>query len=133
VVHAERDPRPWSINEKVSYHQWVIERVQEIKLPFKTISLCPSTEKTSPNSEIEEVEFLRANMERMKQENIIFTNDLKNLQRDYTDMKWVSVESNEVYEESLRKQKEDLAAAHIELRIKALECGIFESVEHVRK
>jgi len=72
-------------------------------------------------------------MERMKQENIIFTNDLKNLQRDYTDMKWVSVESNEVYEESLRKQKEDLAAAHIELRIKALECGIFESVEHVRK
>jgi len=133
VVRAERDPRPWSINEKVSYHQWVVERVREIKLPFKSISLCPSTEKTSPNNEIEEVEFLRANMEQTKQENMRLTNDLENLQRDYADLKRVSVESKGVYEEFLRKQKEDLATTHIELRIKALECGIFESAERVRK
>ena len=133
VVRAERDPRPWSINERVSYHQWVVERVQEIKLPLKTISLCQSTKKPSLDSEIEEVEFLRENMEKMKQDNIRLPNDLENLQRDYTKMKWVSVESKGVYEELLRKQKEDLAATHIELRIKALECGIFESAKRVRK
>jgi len=122
-----------SIDKRVSYHQWVVERFREIKLPFKTISLCPSTEKPSPDSEIEEVEFLRADMERMKQENIRLTNDLENLQRDYTYLKHVSVESKGVYEELLRKQKEDLATAHTELRIKALECSIFESAKRVSK
>jgi len=131
MVRAKRDLRPCNIDERVSYHKWVIERVQEIKLPFKRIFACPSTEKPPPDSEIEKVELFRAYMERVKQENISLTNDLENLQQEYTDMKQIRLESTGEYEEFLRKQKQDLAVAHTEPRFKALECGIFEPAERV--
>ncbi|XP_014521975.1 uncharacterized protein LOC106778515 [Vigna radiata var. radiata] len=38
VVRAERDPRPWTVDEGIPYDFWIAERVRIVKLPFKLVS-----------------------------------------------------------------------------------------------
>jgi len=34
VIRMERDSRAWGIDRDIPYHQWVTERVNQVKLPF---------------------------------------------------------------------------------------------------
>jgi len=46
VLRVEKDLRPWVIDEKISYRRWILERVNTIKLPFKSDS--PGPERSEP-------------------------------------------------------------------------------------
>jgi len=63
VLRVEKDLRPWVIDEKISYRRWILERVNTIKLPFKSDS--PAPEQSEP-AESEEMRGLKEEMEKMK-------------------------------------------------------------------
>jgi len=37
VIRMEMDSRAWGIDRDTPYHQWVIKRVNQVKLPFRRI------------------------------------------------------------------------------------------------
>ncbi|XP_014511791.1 uncharacterized protein LOC106770498 [Vigna radiata var. radiata] len=73
VVRAERDPRPWAVDERIPYNHWIAERVKTVRLPFELISLNLDCEEQHQKAEDEEVQLLKAELERMKLENIKLT------------------------------------------------------------
>jgi len=133
IVRAEGDPRSWTVDERIPYNQWLATRVKAVKLPFKLISPDSNVEKRLLNAEVQQAKLLRAELERTKQENITLTNELQNLQQNYANLKHDKMESECVYEEFIRKQKQDLTSINAELRWKSLEWGITEISERVRK
>ena len=133
IVRAEGDQRSWTVDERIPYNQWLATRVKEVKLPFKLISPDSNVEKRLLNAEVQQAKLLRAELERTKQENITLTNDLRNLQQNYANLKHDKMESEWVHEELIRKQKQDLTSVNAELRWKSMECGITEISERVRR
>lgn len=97
-----------------------------------------SCEEASQDSETEEVKLLKAEVERLKPKNTKLANDLQSLQHDYVDLKWDNERSREVFEELLRKQKEEkddnnikinqnLVATNTKLALKSLDNDIIAS------
>ena len=69
---AEKDLKSWVVNEKMSYQQWVMDRVKVVKLPFKPVAFMPEQQ----DMESEEVKTLKEEIEKMKQKNVKLVNDL---------------------------------------------------------
>jgi len=78
--------RPWVISKEISYQQWMVDRVEEVKLPFKLISRNP-VEKSVPDVDCEEVKKLKEEVERLKRKNIALSDDLQSLRQNYTNVK----------------------------------------------
>jgi len=92
------------IDEKISYQQWILERVNTIKLPFKSDSLAP--EQSEP-AESEEMKGLKEEMEKMKLKNAKLINELQSRRHEYVDLRRDNEEMIKAYEGILRKQREE--------------------------
>jgi len=79
VMRAEKDFRPWVVNEKTSYQQWVIDRVKVVKLPFKPVTFKPEQQ----DVESEEVKTLKEEIEKMKHKNVNFVNNLQKAHHEH--------------------------------------------------
>ena len=123
VLRVEKDLRPWVIDEKISYRRWILERVNAIKLPFKSDP--PAPERSEP-VESDEMRGLKEEMEKMKLKNAKLVNELQSLRHEYVDLRRDKEEVTKAYEGILRKQREerdhafrvkqDLAAANTALK-----------------
>ena len=110
---------------KISYRRWSLERVNMIKLPFKSDS--PALERLEP-AESEEVKGLKEEIEKMKLKNAKLINELQSLRHEYVDLRRDNEEMTKAYEGILRQQREerdhafrvkqDLAAASTALKSK---------------
>ncbi|XP_027922751.1 uncharacterized protein LOC114180647 [Vigna unguiculata] len=101
VLRVEKDPRPWVIDEKISYRRWILERVNTVKLPFKSDS--PAPERSEP-AESEEMKRLKEEMEKMKLKNAKLINELQSLRHEYVNLRRDKEEMTKAYEGILRKQ-----------------------------
>ena len=139
VVRMERDSRAWTVDREIPYRQWILERVKQVKLPFRQISPCLMNEGRAQNVESEEVKQLKEEVIKLRKKNAKITEDLLGLRHSYADLKRDNMEKTEAYEGLLRKQKaerdytyrikQDLAAANKELTIRAQERNVASSAE----
>jgi len=139
VIYMDRDSRPWATDREVPYCQWVIERVKEVKLPFKLDAPGSKNNEQMPDVESEEVKHLKEEIERLKGVNAKAVSDLQSLCHDYVDLKKDYEEKIKAYEELMKKQKakrdytfrikQDLAAANTELTMRAQERDTASSAE----
>ena len=67
ISYAER---AWSMNKEIPYQQWLVDRVKEVKLPYKLISQEPLEEsileESTPDTRSEEIQKLKEEVERLK-------------------------------------------------------------------
>jgi len=89
---------------KISYRRWSLERVNMIKLPFKSDS--PALERLEP-AESEEVKGLKEEIEKMKLKNAKLINELQSLRHEYVDLRRDNEEMTKAYEGILRQQREE--------------------------
>jgi len=69
VVRPENDPRPGIVDERINYCTWVMERVKEVRLPFKPIVDQLTNEGSSQDTETDEMKQLKKKMKEMKEKN----------------------------------------------------------------
>jgi len=62
----EGDSRQWVIYKRVTYHQWIIERVKKVKLPFELISPNLASEELTLDVGPKEVKQLQVKVEKLK-------------------------------------------------------------------
>jgi len=127
VVRAEKDSRPWVINEKTSYQQWVMDRVKVVRLPFKPVAFMPEQQTV----ESEEVKTLKEEIEKMKQKNVKLVNDLQKAHHEYINLKHDNEAMIKTCDVLIKKQREegnhhfrvqqDLEAANKELALRGKE------------
>ena len=67
VNYMERESRSWALNREIPYRQWMAERVERVKLPFRLISPNPTKGEPKPEDESEEVKWLNTEIERLKE------------------------------------------------------------------
>jgi len=70
VIRMERDSRAWGINREIPYHQWVMERVSKVKLPFRRIPTQSRNEEQNQDIESGEVKKLKEEVARLKEKNV---------------------------------------------------------------
>jgi len=139
VIYMDRDSKPWATNREVPYCQWVTERVNEVKLPFKLDALGSKNSEQAPDVKSKEGKRLKEEIERLKGVNAKALSDLQSLRHDYVDMKKDYEERTKAHEELMRKQKaerdytfrikQDLAVANTELTMRAQERDTASSAE----
>ncbi|XP_052728449.1 uncharacterized protein LOC128195253 [Vigna angularis] len=105
VVRAEKDLRIGVMDSRVSYHTWILERVREVKLPFKPINDQPASEGTSQAPESEEVKQLKAEVEKLRVRNARLENELQKARNDFVDMRNDNEEKSRAYENIVKSQK----------------------------
>ena len=58
------------MNKEIPYQQWLVDRVKEVKLPYKLISQEPLEEsileESTPDTRSEEIQKLKEEVERLK-------------------------------------------------------------------
>jgi len=136
-MRVEEDPRSWIIEDKMSYNRWIMERVKVIKLPFK--SDFPPSEQPQP-AESKEATILKGEMDVVKMKNDELSNDLQRLQQECASLRRDNEEKTRMYQELFRtlreernhcfRVKQDLAAANIELTLRARERDATTSYEY---
>ncbi|XP_014499263.1 uncharacterized protein LOC106760334 [Vigna radiata var. radiata] len=134
VVRAEKDLRNGVMDSRVSYHTWILERVKEVKLPFKPINDQSASEGPSQAPESEEVKQLKAQMEKLRVRNARLENELQRARNDIVDMRNDNEEKSRAYENIVKSQKaerdytfrvkQDLAAASKELSMRVNEKNV---------
>ena len=139
VVCMDRDSRSWTINREIPYRQWIVDRVEKVKFPFKLDSPGLINEEQRPDTESKEVKRLKEEIERLKGTNAKVVNDLQSLRHNFVDLNKDYEEKTKAYKELMRKQKaerdytfrikQDLAAANTELSMRAQERDIASSAE----
>jgi len=80
----------------------MVDRVEEVKLPFKLISHNP-VEKSMPDVDCEEVKKLKEEVERLKRKNTALSDDLQSLRQNYTNVKVECEEKTKVNERLVKK------------------------------
>ena len=98
--------RPWVISKEIPFQQWMVDRVEEVKLPFKLISHNP-VEKSMADVDCEEVKKLKEEVERLKKKNTALGDDLQSLRQNYTNVKVKWEEKTKVNERLVKKWKVD--------------------------
>jgi len=94
--------RPWVISKEIPFQQWMVDRVEEVKLPFKLISHNP-VEKSMADVDCEEVKKLKEEVERLKKKNTALGDDLQSLRQNYTNVKVKWEEKTKVNERLVKK------------------------------
>ncbi|XP_027337271.1 uncharacterized protein LOC113850964 [Abrus precatorius] len=91
---------------KASYRQWVKERIQEIKLPFKDPGTFQKSESSNPEPfENEEVKELKVRLAKMIEKNVRVERELRESRQTCTILKRENSEKQQAYEEVCKKQK----------------------------
>jgi len=139
VIRMERDLRSWGIDRDIPYHQWVTERVSQVKLPFRRISTPSKNAEPSQDIESGEVKKLKEEIARLKEKNVKMTDDLLSLRHNYADLNRYYEEKTKAYEGLIQKQraerdytyrvKQDLSAANKELAMRVEERNMALSAE----
>ncbi|XP_017431748.1 uncharacterized protein LOC108339111 [Vigna angularis] len=104
VVRFEADERAGVINQEVSYHSWITQRVKDIKLPFKSITGRLVDERQFLNPKSDKVKQLKIEIEEMKDQNIKLIEELQNARNDVVDLTLERKEMTQAHEEALTKQ-----------------------------
>ncbi|XP_014499693.1 uncharacterized protein LOC106760779 [Vigna radiata var. radiata] len=134
VVRVEKDLRSGAMDNRVSYHTWILERVREVKLPFEPINDQSASEGPSQAPESEEVKQLKVEMEKLRVRNARLENELQKARNDFVDMRNDNEEKSRAYENIVKSQKaerdytfrvkQDLAAASKELSMRVNENNV---------
>jgi len=137
VIRMVKGSRSWTLDIEIPYRQWVIERVEKIKLPFKVVT--PLNEEQTRDTKPKEVKLLKEEIQKQKEKTAKVAEDLQSLRHDYIDLRKDYEERVKAHEELMRKQraerdytfriKRDLAAANAELKKKAQEWNVVSSAE----
>jgi len=114
VVCMDRDSRLWTINREIPYRQWIVDRVEKVKLPFKLNSPGLINEEQRPDTESEEVKRLKEEIETLKGENAKVINDFQSLRHNFVDIKKDYEERTKAYEELTRKKIESGERLHFQ-------------------
>ncbi|KAI5418204.1 hypothetical protein KIW84_042730 [Lathyrus oleraceus] len=95
---------------KELYHQWVIERVKEVKLPYSAEVLISPPEPEPIHASKKEINALRASIAQLTKENKELRSKLHAMDRDNTKLKRKSQDDAKLLAESWKKAKieEDL-------------------------
>jgi len=135
----EKDSRSWTLDRKVPYPQWVMEKFKKIKFPFKMITPYPMNVEQTLDTEAEEVKLLKEEIQKQKAKNVKVVEDLQSLCHDYVNKNKHYEERIKAHEELLRKQraerdstfriKQDLATTNIELTRRTQERNVASSAE----
>jgi len=151
-----KDTRPYAMNTETPYQQWLANRVETVKLPFKLNSPTLLEEETSlekeseeeEEEESEEIRQLKREIEELKSENTVITKKLKQegkhaqrIQRDLEDANVELLKRNHeideafsivskwisMYDESIRENTEVLEKSHdLQARINDMELLVEE-------
>ena len=99
------------MNKEIPYHQWLADRVKEVKLPYKLISQEPLgksiPEEPTPDRRSEEIQKLKEEVERLKRKNDTLNNDMQSLQHDYLNVKVECEAKTKANERLIKRQKVD--------------------------
>jgi len=131
VILMEKDSRALGIDREIPYHQWVTERVNQVKLPFQRIPTQLRNEEQNHDIQLGEVKKLKEEVARLKEKNVKMTDDLLGLQHSFAYLNREYEEKTEAYEGLVKKQrakrdyayriKQDLSAANKELTMRVQE------------
>jgi len=80
ILCAERDTRSWSIDRESPYQQWLLDRVREVKLPYRLmdqeVSEEPVPKEPTVDTKSEEIQKLKEEVEQLKKKNDVLNNDM---------------------------------------------------------
>jgi len=99
------------MDKEIPYQQWLVDRVKEVKLPYKLISQEPLEksvpEEPTPNTRSEEIQKLKEEVERLKRKNDTLNNDMQSLQHDYLNVKVKCEAKTKANERLIKRQTVD--------------------------
>ena len=91
ILCAKKDTRSWSVDREIPYQQWLLDRVREVKLPYKLTDQEPLGEpmlkEPTLDTRSEEVQKLKEEIEQLKRKNDVLNNDMQSLQHEYLNVK----------------------------------------------
>ena len=125
---AEKDTRSWSVDRETPYQQWLLDRVKEVKLPYKLTDQEPLGEpvpkEPTLDTKFEEVQKLKEEIEQLKRKNDVLNNDMQNLQHEYLNVKVDNerlIKKQKVDRECIMEITRELTATKAELTMRARE------------
>jgi len=133
----KKDTRSWSVDRKTPYQQWLLDRVREVKLPYKLTDQEPLGESVPKeptlDTKSEEVQKMKEEVERLKRKNDVLNNDMQSLQHEYLNVKVDNerlMKRQEVDRECIMEMTQELTTAKVELTTRARE---WEAAIHVER
>jgi len=137
ILCAEKDTRSWSVDRETPYQQWLLDKVREVKLPYKLTDQEPLGEllpkEPTLDTKSEEVQKLKEEVERMKKRNDVLNNDMQSLQHEYLNVKVDNerlMKRQKVDRECIMEMTQELTAAKAELTTRARE---WETAMHAER
>jgi len=137
ILCAKKDTRSWSVDREIPYQQWLLDRVREVKLPYKLTDQEPLGEpmlkEPTLDTRSEEVQKLKEEIEQLKRKNDVLNNDMQSLQHEYLNVKVDNerlIKKQKVDKECIMGITQELTATKAELTRRARE---WEATMHAER